>query len=60
MKYKIVVEYYANTKDLEANNPIKVADSGFTKDLSLLEAQILKSKMNDDNPLRVNRIVKAD
>lgn len=56
-KYKIIVEYYMTWQDLEAGTPYKVADSGFSKDLTLMEANILKSRMPNTDILRINKIV---
>lgn len=60
MQYKIVVEWYKSKKDVELGKPCTVVDSGFSKDLTLHEAGILKSKMSDTpvcKMIRINKIV---
>lgn len=59
MQYKIMVEWYKSKKDVELGNPCKVVDSGFSKDLTLHEAGILKSKMSNTpccKMIRINKI----
>ena len=59
MQYKIVVEWYSSKKDIELGKPYKVVDSGFSKDLTLHEAGVLKSKMSEApycKMIRINKI----
>lgn len=60
MQYKIMVEWYKSKKDVELGKPSSVVNSGFSKDLTLHEAIVLKSKMSDApvcKMIRINKIV---
>ena len=59
--YNIVIEYYRTVKDIEAGNPCKVAESGFTP-MTLKEAQVCKSKMSNHPTSgyhRINKIIEV-
>jgi len=54
----IVVEWYKSKKDVELGKPYTVVNSGFSKDLALHEAVVLKSKMSDAPVCKMFRINK--
>lgn len=60
--YNIVIEYYRTTKDIEAGNPCKVVESGFTP-MTLKEVEVCKSKMSDHEVCgyhRINKIIEVE
>lgn len=59
--YNIVIEYYRTVKDIEAGNPCKVVESGFTP-MTLKEAEVCRSKMSNhpaNGYHRINKIIEV-
>jgi len=62
MAYKIMVVWYKSRRDMEDGKPFRTVESGFSHDLTLEEATILKSKMVDSpscGMFRINQIVEC-
>lgn len=62
MAYKIMVVWYKSRRDMEEGKPFRIVESGFSHDLTLEEATILKSKMADSpccGMFRINQIVEC-
>lgn len=63
MAYKIMVVWYKSQRDMEDGKPFRIVGSGFSHDLTLEEATILKSKMAASpscGMFRINQIVECE